>query len=84
MPAPQPPVDPALSPDLVRTVEAKELLKRPLFVTVTKYLARGALGGHIAVNGYDLKRVEQAAYDLGYAAGHKAARKTPTPAETTR
>ncbi len=58
--------DPALSPDLVTTEAAKEMLRRPQFPAFENSSGRfrRVLGGHVAVNGHDLARVEKDAHAL--------------------
>jgi hypothetical protein len=53
----------ALDPALVTTAAAKETLERPVFPAIGS--KPRPLGGHVAVNGHDLERIEREAFELG-------------------
>lgn len=72
--------EPSLSPDLVATEAAKDLLRRPVFAAIGT--RPRPLGGHVAVNGYDLARVESEAYERGITAAK--AGETPPEIEAQR
>jgi hypothetical protein len=56
----------ALRPELVATDAAADLLARPVFAGYRVQNNRGQyLGGHVAVNAYDLNGVEAEAYARG-------------------